>query len=152
MILSLEILGATQNELKALADRLPKAGALSFRPSKDGLFFWKWKGFQIDGIQDGLEATGPKSEYWVLNPETAKSFAELLREFFRICPRRFSLYAAVSGDLPKRETEVQFDELLELVGERKIASRVKYQVRLPAARSHHLDEETPEETSARQPT
>lgn len=151
MNLSIEILGATQDELKSLSEKLPKAGKLSFRPQKDSLLFWKWRGFQVAGVADGLETANPKSEYWMLDAETTKNLTEILAGFYKISPRRFTLYAAVSGDLPKRETEVQLDELLELIQGKQLGNRVKYQVRPQAVvipRATGEDEEAAEQQEA----
>ncbi|HEY8280715.1 MAG TPA: hypothetical protein VIH99_13885 [Bdellovibrionota bacterium] len=131
LVVSLEIQGATQAELKSWGEKLPKAGDLSMKPTKDGLLFWKWKGFEIAGLDRGLkEGMSGKSENWLFNEPTKKALGELLTAFTQVCPRRFSLYACGDGELPKRESELQLTELLEVVAEGSLGNRVKYWVRL----------------------
>ena len=126
--LTLEVLGATQNELKSLGSKLPKAGALEIKPLKDSLLFWRWKGFEITGIEIP-DDTNPKSDYWNLNQETRKQLIKLLEDFRQICPRIFSLYSALGGELPKRESDLRMTELLEVLAEGRIGNRVTYRVR-----------------------
>ena len=38
---TIELLGASQDELKALSTKLPSAGRLTMKPFKDSLMFWK---------------------------------------------------------------------------------------------------------------
>jgi len=128
--ISLEVQGATQPELKAIAAALPKAGKLTMRTQKDSLFFWKLKGFSIEGVGDGLkEGATARNETFPLETEIMRSLGEILASFWKVCPRRFSLYASLSGDLPKRETDIQFSELLELISEGHLGNRVTYRVR-----------------------
>jgi hypothetical protein len=144
MLVTIEILGATQEELKALGKKLPSSGKLGMRPMKDSLLFWKWKGFQISGVNEGLDDNASvKSENWALTPETKQSLKDLLAAFTKICPRRFYLYAAESGDLPRRETEVNHEEILELIAEGHLGNRVKYLAR-PVTQSDFGTASTPE--------
>ena len=130
MILSIEILGATQQDLKSLAEKLPSRGSLKIVPMKDGLMFWKWKGFQVEGAHDGLrDDLSAKAEYWGFRPEVNQELTELFDAFYKICPRRMYVYASEGGDLPKRETELDIDELKEVLSGGHLANRVKYLVR-----------------------
>ena len=130
MILSIEILGATQQDLKSLVDKLPSRGSLKIVPMKDGLLFWKWKGFQVEGVNQGLrDDISIKAEYWGFKPEVNQELKELFEAFYKICPRRMYVYAAEGGDLPKRETELDIEELKEVLSGGHLANRVKYLVR-----------------------
>lgn len=126
---TVEILGATQTELKELSQKLPSVGNLGFRPKKDSLLFWKWKGFEITGLKDGISEPSAKSENFSLDELTRKGLGELLSAFSTACPRIFSLYAAHGADLPRRESEVQLSELLEVVAEGRLGKQVLYRVR-----------------------
>jgi hypothetical protein len=126
--LHLEVIGATQDELKALALKLPTAGKLTIKPVKDSLLFWKWKGFEINGLEMP-DSVNQKGENWPLDAANRTALAELLRSFVKVCPRIFTLYSSPGGDLPKRESEVQLAELLEVIGEGSIGHRVMYRVR-----------------------
>ena len=126
--LSLEVLGATQAELKSLQERLPKAGNLSMRPYKDSLMFWKWKGFDIVGLEM-LDSVNQKGENWPLDDANRRTLSELLSAFIKVCPRIFSLYSSLGGELPKRESDLQMTELLEVISEGSLGNRVLYRVR-----------------------
>jgi hypothetical protein len=139
--LSLEVIGATQDELKTLATQLPKSGKLTMKPVKDSLLFWKWKGFEVYGLEVP-DSVNQKAENWPLDAENRTSLAELLQAFVNVCPRMFSLYSSPGGDLPKRESDVRLAELLEVISEGSLGHRVRYRVReLPPK---ILDEETAE--------
>lgn len=126
--LSLEVIGATQDELKALATKLPKAGPLSMKPVKDSLLFWKWKGFEVLGLEMP-DSVNQKAENWPLDSANRTALAELLQAFVKVCPRMFSLYSSPGGDLPKRESDVRLSELLEVIAEGSLGHRVMYRVR-----------------------
>jgi hypothetical protein len=126
--LSLEVIGATQDELKALAKKLPTAGKLTMKPFKDSLLFWKWKGFEISGLEMP-DSVNQKGENWPLDATNRASLAELLRAFVKTCPRIFTLYSSPGGDLPKRECEMQLAEFLEVIAEGSLGHRVMYRVR-----------------------
>lgn len=125
--ITVEVLGANQSELKSIVPNLPKAGSLALRPYRDGLMFWKTKGFEVDGAEEALadHATG-KSDFWPLKQEAQKNLSELLQAFFKICPRHLILFAAEAGDLPKRESQIKFSEFLELVADGHLANKVSY--------------------------
>ena len=126
--LTIEILGATQDELKSLAGKLPKAGALTLRPFKDSLLFWKWKGFEVQGLETA-DSVNQKADYWPLDGANRKSLEELLKAFRALGPRIFTVYSSPGGELPRRESEVQLAELLEMIAEGQIGHRVLYRVR-----------------------
>jgi hypothetical protein len=125
---TIEVLGASQDELKALAEKLPQAGKLTMKPFKDGLFFWKLKGFEVSGLEIP-DSVNQKADYWPLDAANRASLAELLRAFQRVCPRIFTVYSSPAAELPRRESEIQLEELLGMIGEGQIGHRVMYRVR-----------------------
>jgi len=126
--LTIEVLSASQDDLKALSTKLPKAGGLEMRPFKDGLMFWKLKGFEISGVEVP-DSVNPKADYWPLDAAARASLTELLKAFRQVCPRIFTVYSSPAAELPRRETEVQLQELLDMIGEGQIGHRVMYRVR-----------------------
>jgi hypothetical protein len=126
--LTIEVLGASQDDLKSLGEKLPKAGSLSMKPFKDSLLFWKWKGFEVIGLEMS-DSVNPKADYWPLDEGNRLSLEDLLNTFRQICPRIFTLYSSPAGELPRRETEVQLVELMEMIREGQIGHRVLYRVR-----------------------
>lgn len=127
--LTIEILGATQDELKAIGAKLPQAGKLTLKPFKDSLLFWKWKGFEVQGAEVP-DSVNQKADYWPLDEANRRDLAELLKAFRQTCKGRiFTLYSSPGGELPRRESEVQLDELLGMIGEGQLGHRVMYRVR-----------------------
>ena len=114
--ITLEIMGATQDDLKALSTKLPQAGKLSMKPFKDSLLFWKLKGFEIVGVEVP-DQVNRKADYWPLSETDRKDLASLFQAFRRICPRIFTIYSSPGGELPRRDSEVQLQELLDMIGD-----------------------------------
>ncbi|MGZ3742051.1 MAG: hypothetical protein ACXVB9_21935, partial [Bdellovibrionota bacterium] len=85
-------------------------------------------GFDIEGLEVP-DSANPKGENWPLDAANRAALAELLTAFVKVCPRIFSLYSSPGGDLPKRESEVQLAELLEVIQEGSIGHRVLYRIR-----------------------
>jgi hypothetical protein len=126
--LTIEVLGASSDDLKALAGKLPSAGGLSMKPFKDSLMFWKLKGFEISGASVP-DSVNPKADYWPLDERTRKDLASILTAFRALCPRIFTVYCSPAGELPRRESDIQLDELLGMIAEGQIGHRVLYRVR-----------------------
>lgn len=126
--LTIEIPGASQDELKALDGKLPQVGKLSLKATKDSLLFWKRKGFEIVGAEMP-DSVNQKADYWPLDELTRRSLGELLVAFGKVCPRIYTLYSSPAGELPRRESDIQRAELLEMIAEGQIGHRVLYRVR-----------------------
>ncbi len=127
--LTIKLPGADQNRLKTVAQKLPKAGKLEMKPRKSFPVFGGIADFRVEGVADGLAPnSSERGDFLQFNEETRKTLAELFRAFGAMASV-FTVYAAQSGDLPKRETTVTIERLTELVQENHLGNRVTYWVR-----------------------
>jgi hypothetical protein len=145
--MSLEIIiklpGADQARLKSISQQLPKAGLLEAKPRRSIPLIGGIADFQIKGVHDGLaENASEKGDHHIFTEETRKSLAEVMKGFGALASV-FTVYAAWSGDLPKRETTVTLERLVELVNENHLGNRVTYWVRPPEVTLRPAEEPAP---------
>ncbi len=128
--ISIKVPGANGAKLKEIAAKLPKAGKLGMKTSRAIPFLGPISSFEVTGVNEGLsEQATERADHHLLNDETRKNLRELMQSFGASCSAQFVFYAAWSGALPKRETEIELPRFLELVGENHIGNRVTYRVR-----------------------
>lgn len=145
--MSLEVIiklpGADQNRLKTISQSLPKAGKLEVKARRTIPVFGGIADFSISGVHAGLdEKSTERGDFHLFTEETRISLAEVFRSFGKLATV-FTVYAAFSGDLPKRETTVTIERLVELVAENQLGSRVTYWVRPPVETLRPPEEEAP---------
>jgi predicted transcriptional regulator len=137
--------GADQSRLKAIAEKLPRAGKLSMKARRSFPLFGGLADFQVSSVGDGIaENATERGEFVLLNDETKRSLTELLKAFGALTSV-FTIYAAQSGDLPKRETTVTLEKLLELSETNHLGKRVTYWVRPPELTLRAPEQENPAE-------
>lgn len=126
---TIKVPGADQNRLKTICDKLPSSGKLTLKPRRSFPVFGGIADFQVQGVADGLsDQASQRGDFHLLNDETRKALAELLKAFGALSSI-FTVYAAWSGDLPKRETRITLERIVELVETNHLGNRVTYWVK-----------------------
>jgi hypothetical protein len=126
--ISIKVPGANGAKLKEMAARLPKAGKLGIKAARSIPLIGPVSGFDVTGVELSDQAT-ERADHHLLTEDSRKNLRELLETFGRDCSRQFIFYAAWSGALPKRETEIELADFLQLVGNNHIGNRVTYRVK-----------------------
>lgn len=146
--LSIKVPGTSGAQLKEMAAKLPKVGKLAIKPTRAIPLVGPINGFLVTGVHEGLsEQATERADHHLLNDETRKNLKELMEAFAKSCSHQFIFYAAWSGALPKRETQVDLPNLLELIANNHVGNRVTYRVK----ELTHLvrrSEEAPEDPEA----
>ncbi len=126
--ISLKVPGADSAKMKSILAKLPKAGKVSLKPTRSIPLVGPINGFEIAGVELADNAT-ERADHHQLTEGSRKDLRETLEAFGRDCSRTFLFYAAWSGALPKRETEIELADFLGLVGNNHIGNRVTYRVK-----------------------
>jgi len=128
--ISIKVPSANGAKLKEMAAKLPKVGKLGMKITRAIPLLGPISSFEITGVNDGLaEQATERADHHQLNEETRKSLRNLVEAFGSNCSPQFVFYAAWSGALPKRETEIELPRFLELIAENHVGNRVTYRVK-----------------------
>ena len=140
---TIKLPGADQARLKTISEKLPSAGKLKMKPRRSFPVFGGIADFQVEGVGEGLaENATERGDFHLLNDETRRALAEILKAFGALTSI-FTVYAAQSGDLPKRETRITIERLVELVETNHLGNRVTYWVKPEEVTLRAPEEETP---------
>lgn len=126
--ISIKVPGASGAKLKELAGKLPKAGKLAFKATRAIPILGPISSFDVTGVELSEKAS-ERADHHLLTDEARKDLRALMDAFAQSCSPQFVIYAAWSGALPKRETEIELADFLELVSNNHIGNRVTYRVR-----------------------
>lgn len=128
--ITITVPGAGGAKLKEMAAKLPRAGEMSMKVTRSIPLVGPISGFTVTGAHDSLaEQATERADHHLFTEEGRKSLRDLIEAFAKNCSHQFIFYAAWSGSLPKRETQIELPNLLELIANNHLGNRVTYRVK-----------------------